>query len=143
MEDNTNNNIQNEKESFCYKNKKIIIIISLIIIIILIIFIILLFTLILKKKDDEKEEEYIIQIDEETQEKEITQSDSIEIKEESTEKCLEYDSTNGECLICNKKYDLYKGDCIQYAFNVLFTKFSKYKKNQLFNLWNINGVYMQ
>ena len=115
-EDNTNDNIQKEKESFCYKNKKIIIIISLIIIIILIIFIILLFTLILKKKDDEKEEEYIIQIDEETQEKEITQSDSIEIKEESTEKCLEYDLTNRECLICNKNYDLYKGDCVQYAF---------------------------
>ena len=112
MEDNTNNNIQNEKESFCYKNKKIIIIISLIIIIILIIFIILLFTVILKKKEDEKEEEFIIQIDEETQDNEIIQSDSIEIKEESTEKCLEYDLTNKECLICNKKYDLYKGDCV-------------------------------
>ena len=102
----------------------------------------MLFTLILKKKDDEKEEEYIIQIDEETQEKEITQSDSIEIKEESTEKCLEYDLTNKECLICNKKYDLYKG--IVFNMLLMYYLLNFLNMNQInYLIYGILMVYMQ
>ena len=60
--------------------------------------------------------------------------------EESNETCIEYNLTNGECLNCTKGYDLYKGICIKYAFNVSYEYQYDFHPNKIFNPEKIKGL---
>jgi len=113
VEENRNiikENYLNYEEKFTCNKKLILIIVILVILIIIIVFIVILFKVILKKEDDEGTVDY-------------------------NERCSSYNKTSliEECLTCKDGFDLYKGECIPYAFYVIYHVDYYFELVQLFN----------
>ena len=103
-------------ESFFQKNKKIILI-SLIAGIIIIVALIVILVVVLKKKKKKEEEK------------------KIYYTNYCNENCLScgINSNVQECLICKDGFDLYNGECIQYAFSAIYNITSSYDYVSIFH----------
>ena len=118
------NNLKKNNNSFCKRNYKIIIVLGSIIIAILIALIICYLVNIFKEKNNKNEN---------IQKNEIEENNVILKK--CNDKCLLcYNFTkNEECKICKEAFDLYQGECISYAFQVVYHVDYYYEKVKIFN----------
>ena len=132
--------VQKNEESFFQKNKKKILIIGIIIGIILVVILIVVSVVVLKKKKKDNKEEKKDQGQIQNQQESLT---TIINDNEFLDKCLLYDdsSISKECLMCRDEYDLYNGECIQYAFVASYNTNNSYNLIQIFNPDKINELY--
>ena len=129
-----------ENKSFCKKNKKKILLISLVINIILIIFVIIIVFIVFKKKNNKKEapKSNPNEIEYDTNYTELI------IKNKCNDNCLICDNStsNKQCLSCKEEFDLYDGECIQYAFYATYQIDNSSNFVNIFNQNKKNSLYV-
>ena len=71
------------------------------------------------------------------------ETNKIDIKKKCNDRCLICNNSTSieECISCNIGFDLYKGECIIYAFKIKYLVDYYYEKIKLFNPEKINNLY--
>ena len=56
-------------------------------------------------------------------------------------RCLQNNQSNGECIVCKKEFELFKGKCISYAFSATYKKNYNDDNVEIFNSNKVNNLF--